>query len=79
VTVKGSRSSSSLAVGIEDSTHDGFGQNDTLIPGGNTTVISTIASITIKGVATGSAASGDFFGITAELINKRRSTAPPSH
>jgi len=36
------------------------------------TVIATIASITIKGIATGSAANGDFFGITAELVRKAK-------
>src|SRR5258706_11320985 len=48
---------------------DGFGRNDTLIGGDTTpTLLATIASIPIKGAASGSAAAGDFFGLTAEHI-----------
>ena len=72
VSVRGAWSASSLAVGIADSTQDGFGRNDTLIAGGSGNIIATIASITIKGIASGSASGGDFFGITAELIKKAK-------
>ena len=72
ISVAGDWIASSVAAGIEDSTHDGFGRNDTLIPGGSDAIIAKIASITILGTATGSSASGDFFGITAEQIKKAK-------
>src|SRR5206468_1432344 len=71
VSVSGSWTASSVAAGIADSTHDGFGQNDTLIPGDTTTttLFATIASITIKGAAIGSVTpTSDFFGLTAQKI-----------
>jgi hypothetical protein len=69
--VKGSWMASSLAVGVADSTSDGFGRNDTAItPDTTPTVVSKIASIVIKGPATGSAAMDDFFGFTAQKIGK---------
>ena len=71
VTIKGNFTASSIVAGIADLTADGFGQNDAVISGGNG-IIATIASITIKGTATGSVAGGDFFGITAELIKKAK-------
>jgi hypothetical protein len=77
VFVKGTWSSSSLAVGIDDATSDGFGQNDTLIAGGSDAIVATIASITIKGAAIGTAVGGDFFGITAERIKKARVHGSP--
>ena len=51
------------------STGDGFGHNDTLIPGGDAGIIATLAKLVIKGTASGSTATGDFFGITAEQID----------
>ena len=52
-------------------TGDGFGQNDTLIAGDRTrNIAARIASIVIKGTATGSAAEGDHFAITAQSIGK---------
>lgn len=72
ITVGGNWTGSSLAVGVQDSTHDGFGQNDTLIANGSDTIVAQIASITIKGTATGTAAAGDFFGFTAELVKKAK-------
>ena len=69
--VKGSWTASSLAVGVEDSTGDGFGRNDTVImPDSTPNVVSKIASIVIKGPATGSKAIDDFFGFTAQKIGK---------
>ena len=69
IIVKGNWSASSVAAGIADSTGDGFGQNDTLIPGDTTPAqFSKIASIVIAGTATGSTAGGDFFGITAQEV-----------
>ena len=69
VIVRGDWTASSLAVGVLDAGGDGFGRNDTSIDAGPDTAIhARIAKIVIKGQATGSAAEGDFFGITAERI-----------
>jgi hypothetical protein len=71
VTVNGDWSASSLVAGIFDTTHDGFGQNDAPIAGDQTAnILGRIASVVIKGTATGSAAPGDHYGITAEKIGK---------
>ncbi|MEA3208278.1 MAG: trimeric autotransporter adhesin [Chthoniobacter sp.] len=77
VSVKGAWTASSLVAGIADSTANGFGRDDTRIVtgglvGGDLNIIAKIASLTIKLAATGSAASGDFFGITAEQIVKAK-------
>jgi hypothetical protein len=48
VIVSGAWSASSLVAGIVDSTGDGFGRNDTLIPGGMDGLIATIESIKSK-------------------------------
>ena len=79
ISVGANWDASSIAAGVQDtstagdltSAPDGFGQNDTLI-GGDTmpAIFATIASITIKGTAMGSASAGDFFGITAQKIGK---------
>jgi len=69
VTVKGDWIASSLVAGVDDSTADGFGQNDTVIAGDSTpSILSSIASIVIKGTATGSATAGDHFGISAQRV-----------
>jgi hypothetical protein len=69
VIVNGDWTASSLAVGVVDASGDGFGRNDTPIDIGlDTAAISRIARLVIKGTVTGSAAEGDFFGITAERI-----------
>ena len=71
IFVKGDWRASSLAVGVVDSTSDGFGRNDMLIPGDATpSLVSRIASLTIKGTASGSTGDNDHFGITAQQINK---------
>ena len=71
VLVKGDWIASSLAVGIVDATNDGFGRNDTVIAGDTTPdVLSQIASVVIKGTATGSNTAGDHYGITAQSIGK---------
>jgi hypothetical protein len=70
VLVKGNWVASSLGVGIDDSTDDGFGRNDIVIAGDTTSAVSKIASVVIKGTATGSVALGDHFGITAQQIGK---------
>jgi hypothetical protein len=71
IVVKGNWSGTSLAAGVFDQTGDGVGRNDQLI-GGDTTpgVIARIATLVIKGTATGSATEGDHFGITAQAIGK---------
>ncbi len=83
-TVKGIWAASSLAVGIADVTADGFGRNDRPFFAGldgsgadlTPKIISRIASLTIGTLLTtpadGTAADGDFFGITAELIVKAK-------
>jgi hypothetical protein len=81
ISVGGNWGASSVAAGVQDtsvagdrtSLPDGFGRNDTLIASDTTptTLFSTIASITIKGFATGSATpTTDFFGLTAQAIGK---------
>jgi hypothetical protein len=71
VTVKGNWIASSLVAGIDDTTDDGFGRNDIVIAGDSTpSILSTIASVVIKGTATGSADAGDHFGISAQQIGK---------
>jgi hypothetical protein len=82
VSVKGNWTASDLVAGIADSTANGFGRDDALIGGGgDANIIAKIASLTIKLGATGSAAGGDFFGITAEEIAKAKingaSVGPP--
>jgi hypothetical protein len=61
---------SSLVAGAQDSGADGFGINDSLQTVGNTGLIARIASITIKGDATGSFAASDNFGFVAQQIDK---------
>ena len=83
ITVKGTWTAASLAVGIADKDHDGFGQNDLPIFAGvdgtgtdaTPTIISRIASITIGSItnlADGTAAAGDYYGITAQSIGKAK-------
>jgi hypothetical protein len=71
VLVKGDWKASSLVAGVDDVTNDGFGRNDVVITGDTTPgVISKIASVVIKGTATGSTTAGDHYGITAQQIGK---------
>jgi hypothetical protein len=71
IVVKGDWIRSSLVAGIADSTGDGFGQNDTVISGDNDpSIISKIASVVIRGTASGSATPGDHFGIVAQEIGR---------
>jgi hypothetical protein len=71
VSVGGNWAASSIVAGVADSTANGFGQNDTLINGDTKpAIVASIASVLIKGTATGSAAAGDFFGITAQRVLK---------
>jgi hypothetical protein len=71
VVVNGNWVASSIAAGVVDPSVDGFGQNDTLIAQDSTdNLIAKIASVTIKGTATGTAMEADSFGVTAEQINK---------
>lgn len=69
ITVGGNWAASSIAAGVADSTANGFGQNDTLFPGDTkSTIFASIASVLIKGTATGSPSGGDHFGITAQRV-----------
>jgi hypothetical protein len=71
VVVNGDWTASSLVAGVFDGTGDGFGQNDALIEGDTTErIFARIASIVIKGTATGSAAEGDHYAITAQQVGK---------
>jgi hypothetical protein len=72
VVVKGNWIQSSLVAGVDDSTGDGFGRNDTVIAGDVTpSITSRIASVVIKGSATGSSSiSDDHFGIVAQQVGK---------
>ena len=83
LTVKGTWTASSLAVGIADVTADGIGQNDFPIFAGvdgtgldpTPKIIARIASLTIGTALTpsnGTPGGGDFFGITAERIVKAK-------
>ena len=72
VIVRGNWSASDLVAGIADSTNDGFGRNDALIPSGSDSILSTIANLTIRGTATGTALTDDFFGITAQSIRRAK-------
>ena len=71
ISVGGSWAASSITAGVADATADGFGRNDTLI-GGDTTpkLFASVASLTIKGSAVGSASAGDFFGLTTQRLVK---------
>ena len=71
VLVKGDWIASSLVAGVADVTNDGFGGNDAVIAGDTTPdVLSRIASVVIKGNASGSITAGDQYGITAQAIGK---------
>jgi hypothetical protein len=71
VVVKGDWTATSLVAGVFDATGDGFGLNDTPADGDTTpSIVARIASVVIKGSATGSATEGDHFGITAQAIGK---------
>jgi len=71
VVIGGDWVASSLVAGVFDATADGFGQNDQLIEGDVTDrIVSRIASVVIKGNATGSATAGDHFGIVAQEVGK---------
>ena len=71
VVIGGDWIASSLVAGVFDATADGFGQNDAIIEGDVTTrIVARIASVVIKGNATGSATAGDHFGIVAQEVGK---------
>ena len=71
IKIAGAWRASSIVAGVADSTGDGFGVNDVLIPGDTTPeLLSRIASITIAGAATGNASAGDHFGIIAQQIGR---------
>jgi hypothetical protein len=63
---------SSIVAGAEDTGADGFGINDSLQTVDDTALVARIASITIKGDASGSLIAGDHFGFVAQQIDKLR-------
>jgi hypothetical protein len=73
VKVGGDWITSSLVAGVQDDLDDEldevFGDaNDIRIPGGNGSLVSRIASITIKGVALGTVGAADHYGFVAQQI-----------
>lgn len=70
VKVGGNWTASSLAAGVRDLAHDGFGNSDDLRiqTDDGSKLVSRIASITIKGAVTGTAAQGDHFGFIAQQV-----------
>jgi hypothetical protein len=71
VVVRGDWTASSLVAGVFDATGDGFGQNDQPITGDTTqNIVARIATVVIKGNASGSVAGGDSYAITAQEIGK---------
>jgi hypothetical protein len=71
VSVGGNWIASNLAAGVLANGEGGFGtSDDSLIPGGTGDMISKIASIAIKGAASGTPSAGDHFGFVAEEIGK---------
>lgn len=71
VTVGGDWVASSIAAGVA-STNGFFGDGDDTTVGGSTTVVSRIASITIKGRAFGTVGGSDHFGFVAQEIGSLR-------
>ena len=70
VRIGGDFIASNVVAGVFDFMGDGFGRGDVLIGGGGRfDITASIASIVIKGTATGSPAAGDFYGITAERVS----------
>jgi hypothetical protein len=71
VLIGGNWAATSVVAGVFDPSGDGFGRNDQAIEGDATTrIVARIASIVIKGSATGSATPGDHFGIVAQQVGK---------
>jgi len=72
VSVAGNWSASSLVAGVDPGEDTFFGTaDDKMFPGGNS-VIASIASIVIKGAATGSDDSSEHFAFVSEEIGKVR-------
>lgn len=67
VRVGGDWIATSLVAGVNDTNDNGFGNGDDQRIAG-ATLVSRIASITIRGTVAGSAAAGDHFGFTAAQI-----------
>jgi hypothetical protein len=70
VIVRRDWAASSIVAGAQDAGAAGFGIGDTLQTVNDTALIARIASITIKGDATGSLIAGDHFGFVAQQIDK---------
>lgn len=71
IVVRGTFEASNIVAGMADISEDGFGRNDTVIPGSNETILSRIATV-VLGSVLGTTAAGDHFGITAEQIDKAK-------
>ncbi len=74
IIITGNWVDSNLAVGVEEGPDGFFGLGtDTAIAGGSASIVSRIASLTIKGHAYGTLSdSDDYFGIVAQEIAKAR-------
>jgi hypothetical protein len=72
VIVRRDWAASSIVAGAQDTGAAGFGIGDTLQTVNDTALVARIASITIKGDATGSLIAGDHFGFVAQQIDKLR-------
>jgi hypothetical protein len=71
VTVQGDWTAGSIAAGVEDVEGNGFGNADDMASfSGSPAVISTIASIQIGGKVSGTTATGDHFGFTADWVKR---------
>jgi hypothetical protein len=80
VRVIGNWTASDIVAGVQDTNGNGFGNaDDVKIAGGTdrTDLISQIAAINISGTITGTAASGDHFGFTAQRILGLRNGGVP--
>ena len=68
VTVGGNWTASNLAAGVDRGTDGMFGTDDDVLISGGNQIIAKIASIVIKGTATGTEGGTDHFGFVAEQI-----------
>lgn len=68
VRVGGDWLASSIAAGVVDTGNNGFGNADDTVIGGSAST-AKIASITIRGVVSGTATSGDHFGFVSHQIS----------
>lgn len=72
ITVSGSWLSSSVRAGVAAGGDGQLGTADDAKLTGDTALVATIGSFTVKGQAFGSAAASDMFGVVAEQVNKAK-------